>query len=72
MARFTVAEVAEKLGIEREVTRGLVKFMVEAKIVEFKGERAPENGRGKPQHVYEFSDGFDRALASMLKRANLT
>lgn len=71
MARHTVSEVAEILKIERETARGLVKFLSEVDLIVFKGER-PATGRGKPEKVYEFTSGFDRALAAMLKRANLS
>lgn len=72
MARYTVAEIADKLGVERETARGFVKFLVELKLVDFKGERPSESGRGKAQHVYEFADGYEKVLTARLKRAELT
>lgn len=72
MNRYTVAEVAERLGVDREVARGLVRFLSDADVglAEFRGERRPD-GRGKAEHVYEFSEGFEARLAEFLTAAKL-
>lgn len=69
--RLTTAEVAGRLGVDREVARGLIHFLVELGLAEFKGERPPETGRGKAQHVFEFVEGFEKQLADTLKKAKL-
>lgn len=71
MARHTVADVAEKLGVEIDIARGLVKFLVEAGLAERVGQRQPESGRGAPADVFSFVEGYERALAQTLKRAEL-
>jgi len=70
--RFTVTEVAEKLDVDREVARGLIRFLVERDLSSLQGERKPESGRGKAENVYAFADDFEKRLATILKRAELT
>ena len=70
--RYTVNEVAEKLDVEREVARGLVRFLVDKHLAELRGERKPESGRGKAENVYAFTYDFEKRLGMLLKRASLT
>jgi predicted ArsR family transcriptional regulator len=70
--RYTVNEVAEKLDVEREVARGLVRFLVDKHLASLRGERKPESGRGKAENVYSFADDFEKRLGMLLKRAALT
>ena len=70
--RYTVNDVAEKLDVEREVARGLVRFLVDKHLASLRGERKPESGRGKAENVYSFADDFEKRLGMMLKRASLT
>jgi predicted ArsR family transcriptional regulator len=69
---FTVAEVADKLKVERETARGLIRFLNEIGLAKCRGERAPANGRGAAQKTYQFEDGYEKALVSLLNRAKLT
>lgn len=70
MPRYTIPEIAEKLGVDKEIARGLVKFLVEIDLAQLKGERPQE--RGKPFQVYSFSDGFEKAMHAFVKRGKLT
>lgn len=72
MARHTIADVAEKLGCSVDIARGLVRFLVEAGFAERVGQRQPMTGRGAPADVYSFGQGYEKALAQLLKRAALT
>lgn len=75
MNRYTITEVAEKLGVDREVARGLVRFLTDANVglAEMKGDRAPAPGKsGRAEKVYEFVEGFERSLAELLTQAELT
>ena len=68
-ARFSVNDVAERLDVEREAARGLVKLLVELDLAKQVGERRPESGRGKSEGVYNFVEGFEDSLAKTLKVA---
>jgi predicted ArsR family transcriptional regulator len=70
--RFTVAEIAERLKVDREIARGLVRFLSEIEIALIKGERKPENGRGRSETVYAFEEDFENTLVDVLKEAKLT
>jgi predicted ArsR family transcriptional regulator len=72
MARHTIADVAEKLSVSVDVARGLVRFLVEVGFAERVGQRQPPMGRGAPADVYSFGEGYEKALARLLKRAALT
>lgn len=71
-ARFTVNEVADKLAVDKELARGLVRLLVGMRLAELRGERRPESGRGRAEAVYVFTDGYEKALAAKLKRAELS
>lgn len=72
-ARFTIDEVAIKLGVSLETARGLVRYLVESgDLAQNRGVRLPESGRGRGAIVYSFVDGFEKQLATQLRRAKLT
>lgn len=68
--RHTIAEIAEKLGVERESARGLVKFLVAENLVQDMGVRRSESG-GRGENLYAFVDGFETTLAARLRKARL-
>lgn len=68
---FTVAEVADKLKVERETARGLVRILTEVGLAKCRGERAPANGRGAAQKAYQFEEGYEKAFVALLNRAKL-
>lgn len=70
--RFTVAEIAERLQVDREIARGLVRFLSEINLALVKGERKPDNGRGKAETVYAFEEDYANTLVDVLKEAKLT
>lgn len=70
--RFTVAEVAQRLGVGREMARGLVAFIVAVGGAECMGERKHATSRGGLEKVYQFADGFENEIATRLRDANLT
>jgi predicted ArsR family transcriptional regulator len=72
MFRHTVADVAERLDVDKNVTRGLVKFLERIGLCEAMGERKPDNGRGRAETVFEFSEGFEEKLATFLKLGKLS
>lgn len=67
--RLTVTEISERLDVDKEEARGLVRYLVAVGLVELKGERKPESGRGKAENVYSFEVGFEKILVANLKRA---
>jgi len=69
--RFTVADVAEKLGVDVDVARGFVKFLVEVHLAKRVGSRQPPTGRGAPADVFVFGEGYEKSLVQLLKRASL-
>lgn len=69
--RYTVAEVAVKLEVEKEIARGLMKFLMEVGLCEWKGDRKSD-GPGKAEHVYSFKDGYEKRLQEMLEESTLS
>lgn len=65
--RYTIAEIAEKLGVDKEHARGLVKYLVAVKLVSEMGVRRAESGRG--ENLYSFVDEFEKVLVAYLRRA---
>jgi predicted ArsR family transcriptional regulator len=72
MGRHTIADVAKKLDVSVEVARGLVRFLVEAGFATRVGQRQAAGGRGAPADVFSFTDGYEQALAQLLRRAALS
>lgn len=69
--RYTVADIAEKLEIDIEAARGLIKFLVEIGVAALMGERRPANGMGRAQNVYQFKDDFESLVAKRLQAGKL-
>lgn len=67
--RYSISDVAEKLSVEKETARGLVKFLEAKGLAEYKGDRKPENRRGALESVYSFSEDFEMATAQLLASA---
>lgn len=65
--RYTIAEIAEKLGVAKEHARGLVKYLVADKLVSEMGVRRADSGRG--ENLYAFADQFEKVLAIRFRRA---
>lgn len=65
--RFTIAELAAHLNVDREIVRGLIRFLIAVDLADQKGERRLEGGRGKAEHVYSFRENFDGRLVEILK-----
>jgi predicted ArsR family transcriptional regulator len=70
-ARFTTAEVAQILNVEKEEARHLIKFLEVSEMAKCMGER-PSEGRGKSEKVYSFDEGYEKRLCGMLLAAKLT
>lgn len=66
MNTYTVQELADKLGIDRDLAYGLVRYLVHAKLAKFRGERPNPSGKGKGAHVYEIVDGAGKRLAAII------
>jgi len=64
--RYTIAEIAAKLKVDREDARGFVKFLVAKDLAELRGERS---GRGAPEKLYALEEHFEETLAEMIARA---
>jgi hypothetical protein len=71
-ARWTVREIATRLGVDAGNARGLVKCMVDLDLAEHVGERRNENSRGASEMVFCFRDDYEETFASYLKVACLT
>jgi len=71
MRRYTVNDLAEKLQVDPEIARGLMKFWESSGHAVTVCMRAPELGRGRAQKVYEIRDGFRRALSEAFDKAGL-
>lgn len=69
--RLSVVEIADKLGVDREVARGLVRYLVEVGLAQFRGERRAQGSRGKAEHVFSFTVGYEAELVEKLKGAGL-
>lgn len=69
MARYTIREVGEKLGVEKDVAQGVVKLLVEHAIIRQVGVRKMPSGPAP--NVYEFSDGHEEKIADLFRRAQL-
>ena len=69
--RFTIAEIAARLDVEKETARGLVKYLEAFGAAMPMGARAPVNGRGRAEVVFEFREGFEKRLAKELEKAKL-
>lgn len=63
---YTVLELAEAWSIDRDLARGLVKFLVAIGAATERGKRAPDGGRGRAETIYGFADGYDALLAIYL------
>jgi len=72
MPRFTISEVAQKLDVEKDIARGLVKFLEAVFEAEPMGDRPSVSGRGRAEGVYEFRDGFEKRIEKRLEKAILT
>lgn len=70
--RLSVAEIAEKLSVEREEAYGLTKFLVAVGLVRHMGDRRPESGKGRSISVYSFEDDFEDSLKVLLRKSKLT
>ena len=70
--RYTIAEVAEKLELEREVARGLVKLLLHLELATDMGTRPHESGRGRAEAVYHFNQDFEQHVAEFLRRGELS
>lgn len=68
--RYTIVDIAEKLGVEKENARGLVRYLVAEQLAQEMGVRKGEAG-GRGENVYSFVDGFEKTLAARLRRARL-
>jgi len=68
--RRTVSEVADIFGVEPDVARGLVNFLVAAKVVQLVGKRTMP--RGRAENVYEFEDGYEVMLGDFLRVGKLS
>jgi hypothetical protein len=69
--RLSTAEIAERLQIEVDVARGLVKLLVGWGLVRPVGERPSRTGRGRAEGVFMFVEGYEEDLALRLKVARL-
>lgn len=69
---YTVGQIAQRLGVEAEIARGLVKYLLASGLALPKGERRPIEGRGRAEQVYGFVQGFEALLADGLTSARLT
>jgi predicted ArsR family transcriptional regulator len=54
----TIAELADRLGVEYTTATGIIKFMVLQGEAEEVGKRFSPNGRGKPAIVYDLNPKF--------------
>ena len=70
--RWTVGQIGERLEVERETARGLVKFLEDRGYARAMGERRPASGLGRAEKVYEFAEGFHRMISEILGDADLT
>lgn len=61
-------EIAEVLGVSRQVADGLVKFLVEVGAARFCGQRPSQWGRGRGSNVYEVGDGAAKKAAAVVVR----
>lgn len=68
--RYTITEIAEKLDVDRESTRGLVRYLVAEGLAQEMGVRKSDGG-GRGENVYSLVDGFEKVLAGRLRRARL-
>lgn len=68
--RYTIAELAEKLGTEKECARGLVRYLLAEDLAHEMGVRHSAGG-GRGENLYSFADGFENVLAMRLRRAKL-
>lgn len=72
MTRYTVAEIAEALQVEKDTARGLVRFLEEIGEAQNMGTRPASAGKGRAENVYELSEGFEVRLCDFLEDARLT
>ena len=66
MSAHTVQEIADKLGLDKTVAYGLVKFLVKAGALEPAGERKLPNAK-KGSVVYATCDGAPAKVVTALK-----
>lgn len=55
-----------RIGVEKDLARGVVKFLEHFGDAEAMGTRPVE--RGRAETVYEFRDGFEARMAARLER----
>jgi len=73
MPRYSAAEVAERLGtVDKEAAHNLIRFLCAARLAEKVGQRRTQSGMGAPENVYAFHEDFDKDLAKILRKADLT
>lgn len=64
--RYTIADVAIRVGVEKDLARGLVKFLEHFGEAVAMGTRPVE--RGRAETVYEFRGGFEARTKTRLER----
>lgn len=69
-ARYTVAEVAKRLIVDREVARGLVRFVVAVGLARECGLRYT-SGVPAGEKVYEFDGGWEEGMKKVLSSAKI-
>lgn len=70
MVRYTLAEISDRLAVDKEEARGLLKFLVALNVAEMCGARRNEKG-GRGENVYLFREGYDKIVAARLRRGDL-
>jgi hypothetical protein len=68
--RRTISEVADRFSVEPEIARGLVNFLVAAKVVHNVGKRGAI--RGPSENVYEFEDNYESMVELFLRVGKLS
>jgi len=69
--RYTILDAATAWDVDKDLARGVVKLLEHLDLAAAMGERRPENGRGRPEVVYEFRENYAQQLAQFLARGGL-
>lgn len=66
---LTASEIADILQIDRDVARGLIRFLREMRFLTDRGRRKPtRGGPGRGEDIYDFPDDLPTRVAEILKR----
>lgn len=65
---LSISEFAEKLQVERNIAYGFVRFLLALGLVELKGVRQSESGKGKGENVYILSEEIEKKMTKIVRQ----